>query len=552
MQRLFVFFIITFLLQGVLNSQNIENLKEQKPFKITGRINAGLRYFNQENMLQSYDPFTYYASIQLTPSIYGIYLPFSFYYSKMNNEFSMPFYRFGISPSYKFITLKLGYTYYNLSKYTVSGIRTKGVGISLNPGKFRFEAMLGKFKRDRSFSTINPAGNELEDFSRDGYAIKLGYGSNKNFVDVIFSRIEDSEELADGTNTYPAQSNVVSSIISQFNLSNQIKFRAQVAGSIFTENKDAFSANKNSIASFLSGTEKYFNINSSSSLAFAQEYNIDYTSKKFTLGVLYSRVAPGYHSFGTHYIRDDYQNIFINTAIRFKLGSISGGIGFLNDNLKNTKAAETGRMIKRLNIALNPSKKFSINAQYNDFSTKQREGNLPLNDTIKLFQVNKNMSVMPRFVFSKNDKTHSVSMSYMYADMVDKNQYTQNTTPVKTNTAQTQYLLTWNKNNISAGVNMSYSNFETALMQITNYGPGFSFTKIFKGKSTINTAFNYLISENNNSLGNMFNVQLSGNYAITKKQKVKLNFFISDAKYDNSSMPSYSNYRGVLSYQYNF
>ncbi|PID93407.1 MAG: hypothetical protein CSA95_07995 [Bacteroidetes bacterium] len=552
MRPLFLFITLCFFLQGVLYSQNIETLKTQKPFKISGGVNTGLRYFNQANQLQSYQPLTYYASLQLTPSIYGISLPFSFYYSKMNHRFNLPFLRFGITPSYKFITLKLGYASHNFSKYSISGMRIKGIGLSLNPGKFRFEIVRGTFKRDRGFSTINPMGIEMEDFSRKGYAVKLGVGSNKNFVDLIFARIEDSEAFTDSLNSYPAQSNVVSSIVSQFSLPYHLKVRAQIAGSIFTQNKEAISFHEEDIPSSLSGTANYFNLNTSSILALAQEYRIDYTSKRFSLGILYNRVDPGYRSFGTYYIRDDYRNLFINTSFRFKFGSISGGLGLLKDNLRNTKIAGTGRIIKKLNIALNPSKEFSINAQYNDFSTKQKAGNLPLNDTIRIFQVNKNMSIMPRFMVRKNDKTHTISISYMYADMVDKNEYTQQPKPIKTNMAQTQYLLTWEEYHISTGINISYNHFETAVVQLSNYGPGLSFTTVFSEKSTITTSLRYFISKNNKNVGEMLYFQLDGHYAITKKQQLKLHLSISNANYHNRSIPSYKNYRGVLSYQYNF
>jgi len=517
---------------------------------------TSLNYNESSNSFQSYEPFSFLVSVNLTPSIYGFSFPLSANYSKMNKSFNHPFYRFGISPTYKWVKLNLGHRSTNFSKYSVSGQKSFGAGIELTPGKFRIGFMYGKFRREKGFSTINPYDDfDQNDYSRKGYAAKLGYGTTKNFVDVVFMRIADNmDDYANNTLNINPESNVIASAITKFSLGKHFAFNAEVAASVITENMFANPSEPEDIPNMLQGFENYFNINSSSNVAMANEFGINYNIKTFTVGLQYQRVDPEYRSLGTYFIRNDFENYTLNSSYRFKKGIISGSLGILKDNLKNTKIAQTNRVVSRLNLSLNPTKVFSVNANYSNFSAKQTEGRLPLNDTIKLYQVNKNISISPQLRFVNENNSSIIMANYTYADMNDKNAFAQYAVPVVSNTAFVQYNYNLTKRGLGASANINYTDFKANIAHITSIGPTVSANKtMLKNKGTLMLSCSYLWSENNAVKGNVISGRTSFKYKISKKQQIKLNYFITKSNYpDNANVMAYNNSRGVLAYTYQF
>lgn len=550
------FLIIVLSLSSFIFSfaQELHKIEDKKPFQITGSLMTSLNYNESSNSFQSYEPFSYLVSVNLTPSIYGFSIPLSATYSKMNKSFNQPFYRFGLSPTYKWAKLNLGYRTTNFSKYTVSGQNSLGAGIELNPKKFRVGFMYGKFRRNKGFKTTNTTNYSDEDYSRKGFAAKLGYGTNKNYLDLVFSRIADDKDDYDinSTNSIYPESNVIASAISEFSISKYFKFKVEAAASIFTQNMLADNFDENDIPSQLQNLGDFFNINSSSTFAMAKDVSVDYHNKKITIGLNYQRVDPEYQSLGTYFIRNDFENIAVNAGYKLKKGNIGGSLGFVKDNLKNTKIAQTNRVMSRLNIALNPTEKFSVVANYSNFSTKQTEGRVPLNDTIRLYQVNKNISISPQLRFIKEKHSNIIMANFVFAEMNDKNAFNDYSTPVLSKTAFIQHMYRSNIHNYGISTNVNYIDFEAINSRVTNIGPTISLDKsILKKKGLIRIGMSYLWSDNNDVKGKVISGQTSFNYKISKKQKLKLNFSLTDSNYpDNSTVKEYNSQRGTLTYIY--
>ncbi len=547
---LLVGFLILF--QTVLS----QNVNTKSPFHIGGSFSTSLNYNETSSALHTYEqPFSYLLSVNVSPSVYGFSFPISASYSQMNKSFEHPFYRFGVSPTYKWAKLNLGHRSTNFSQFSVSGQKSFGAGIELTPGKLRLGFMYGKFQRDVGYRTTNPINDfEQNDYSRKGYAAKIGIGSKKNHFDLVFMRIADDLASFDTSTNILPESNVIASAITKFSLGKHVKLHAEVAASVITRDMSANSLDLSDIPNFLHNSVSYLNINSSSNLTMARDFGIDYRNKAYSVGLEYKRVDPEYRSLGAHYFRNDFQNIALKGGYRSKKVSVNANIGIIKDNLKNTKTAQTNRLLTGLNLSLNPTKSFSVAANYSNFSTKQQEGQAALNDTIRMYQVNRNLSVVPMYRFGNKKVSNSIMANFSYAEMLDKNDFAEYAVPVASKIAFLQYMYQQNETGLGLSTNFNYTDFEAANSQTTTLGPTLSATKsVFKKKGRIQLSMSYLWSESDLNSGNIINLRTGFNYKISKKQLIKFSYYMikSDSDNTNSNL-NYDRSRGLLAYTYKF
>ena len=550
-----IFFYVIFILSvSYVYGQDLAHIKDNKAFQISGGISTGLNYMDNSNITDAYKPFSYVVTLRLTPSVYGFSFPFSFTYSQMNRSFSQPFYRFGMSPTYKWAKFNIGYRNTGFSKYTVYGQKSLGVGVELTPGKFRFAAMVGKFHRNKFFRTINPLPIDQEEYTREGYAVKLGFGSKKNFFDLIFMQIKDDVSLFSDTDQYKPEANAVLSANTKFNITKNLRFKLETAASVLTQNMLASGFDTEDIPSQLRRAKDFLDLNTSSSVSFAGDASLDLHLRKFSLGLQYKRIEPGFRSLGTGFIRDDYESYQVNTAYHVRKFSIRAGIGLLHDNLRNTKMAQTNRIINNVSLNYNPTQSFGIIANYTNFSTQQAEGRLPLNDTIKLYQVNKNITVMPHWQKTGKKYVHYVSANYTYADMVDKNEFSQNSMPVQSNTVMLQYMITMVPYQMNVGGNFSYIKNTSVQGENVFFGPTVSIGKSFlKNKLQINTSITYFMIQMMQNDGQMIGMNLGSAYRLSKTQKIRFQYSLITQTYEgNTSLNNVNRSRANLTYQYNF
>src|SRR5690606_23843773 len=142
-------------------------------------------FYNATGISARREPFTYLLSGSPTVSLYGWSIPFSFTLSQDERSFRQPFNQFGMSPTYKWITLHAGYRNVTFSPYTLAGHTILGGGFEINPGKIRAGFMYGRLNRA---TVIDTATQSLVpySFSRKGFAARLGYGTAENHFDLNF------------------------------------------------------------------------------------------------------------------------------------------------------------------------------------------------------------------------------------------------------------------------------------------------------------------------------------------------------------------------------
>ena len=133
--------------------QDVENVSGKKPVKVSGFINMGSSYIddNRANFFQK--PLGYFGTLGMNVSIFeSIQIPLSFTYSDQQTTFSRPSFRtFGLSPTYKWLTIHAGYRNFSVSPLLLSGSMIKGFGVEVKPGIFQVSLFKGDFNHEYNF-----------------------------------------------------------------------------------------------------------------------------------------------------------------------------------------------------------------------------------------------------------------------------------------------------------------------------------------------------------------------------------------------------------------
>ena len=193
-------------------AQNLGNLKDQKPFTLHGTLGAGAEFYQSNEAYPTRPPFAWNIYGTLNPSVYGVSLPLSFVVTQYGKSYANPFTQIGISPTYKWIKLHLGYRTIMFSPLVFAGQSFLGGGVELSPRGFYFGAFYGLLNKavqeDTSFAhPIEPQ------YARIGYGIKIGVGSPKNNFSLSFFHAKDDSgsirRLQDSLTTMLPQENTV-------------------------------------------------------------------------------------------------------------------------------------------------------------------------------------------------------------------------------------------------------------------------------------------------------------------------------------------------------
>jgi hypothetical protein len=549
---------VTYFYSNSVSSQESDISNKSKPFRIHGTTNLNLIGYYVNGIPYRADPFSAIFSANITTTFYGIELPLSFTISNKQENYSQPFNQFGMSPRWKWITLHLGYRNVTFSNFTLAGHTFFGAGIELNPGKFRFGAIYGRFDR---VTTENPLykNDSLPRFTSKGFAIKLGVGTENNFFDLIFLRIHDDSSTLVKQDTSASrlpEQNIVSGFNSRFTFFKKLLWETEAAISLYTTNLWAPTAKEIEDNSTFKAINNFFVINQSSEYYYAIRSSLMFRANNWSLKLEYKRIDPNYRSMGAYFFNNDLQNITISPVFglfKRKL-YMSGSLGFQNDNLRDTKKATSYRTIGNANISYNPSSKVGITIFYSNYSINQSPGRLPLNDTTRVIQVTHNFSITPRLFFFNSTRSHMVMLIYNLAKFVDNNRFTAGFSRFTAQTGMLIYTLAllqscWSFN---TGLNCILTN--TSLSSYTGIGGTAGVSKTLL-KDKLSLGWTNSLTRNYNDQGNgwVFNSIIISNFQVNMHNSFRFNIYFTGNYPDNRSVnPMFKEIKGDLTYGYLF
>jgi hypothetical protein len=565
MKKYLLLFALICLGHYRLFAQDLDNIGHQKPITLSGSIQAQGIFYNANGIQNRRAPFTYYFSGDPTISIYGIDIPLSFAVSQADRSFRQPFNQYGLSPTYKWVTVHLGYRDVSFSPYTLGGHTMLGAGIELNPGKLRVGFMYGRLNRATTIDTTTQALVPFS-FSRKAFAAKLGYGTERNFFELSYlSAKDDSTTKPTGLTAQqsyisPAKNDVVG-YVSRFSMFRYFIFESDGALSLYTNDINSPIELNNGGSSILNKLRSTFGLNGTSAYYTAFSAGLGYKSRNYGLKLKYKRVDPDFQTMGAYYFSSDYENWTVNPSANLNKGKIrfNGSLGFQHDNLKDQKAATNHRVVGSFNAGVDITKSLSVDAVYTNFSDNQKAQTVLFADSLKIVQTTQTITVMPRYMIINADLVQIISGSMTRNSLNDYNNF-YSTDAVSRSIKTTQYMLSYNvnftKKMLNAYVNVSDTKLTGQGMQnsyrsATLGGSKIFFQKLQTGLSGTVTSSKALAADDAiiiNATGNLA-------YRVTKKQLVSLNFFLTNNKAKNvmpQSQPNFTETRGELSYILSF
>ncbi|MCX8056354.1 MAG: hypothetical protein N3F03_01935 [Ignavibacteria bacterium] len=182
----FTLFALTLEKSFAQESSEIIN-QVKKGITISGDLNAYSEYFKTNNSFVRRPPTTGRIILRPTLDLFNlIQIPFEFLISTEGSSARQDINQYGINPRWSWGSLYLGDFSTEYSRYTLSGIRIRGAGFELFPGKFRFSVLAGLTKRAVAGGAADGS------FKRFLYAAKVGFGSEgSSYIDFIFVRSKD-------------------------------------------------------------------------------------------------------------------------------------------------------------------------------------------------------------------------------------------------------------------------------------------------------------------------------------------------------------------------
>lgn len=388
-----IILLLVLLLSAPLFAQDVERIAKADPLVLTGGLRVGTQYYQVTGLNARAAPFQFNASGRLNLAIYGEFnIPISFAFGRMRPSLQFPVYRqFGLSPSYKWATLHLGYRNMRLSNFTLNNHTFLGSGLELNPGKLRVAAMYGRLRQG-----IREVAADIDLFftqplyNRYAWGGRLGWGSEESHLDLIYFRAEDRDPnttLPDDNPFLPKPAeNLVLGLEWRQQIGERFRLYAEAAASGFNRNRaseelplEDYPASR--LLDFLF-TPKF-----STQAGLALKGGANYRAGTFNLGLDYERIDPGFESMGTYFLTGDWENI------RGRLGfglfknklRLQTSLGSQRNNLDDQRAETSRRVIGSVNAALSAGARSSLNFNYANFTQDHRPNALVVfNDTLRI------------------------------------------------------------------------------------------------------------------------------------------------------------------------
>src|SRR5690606_3983973 len=421
-----------------------ENIGKTKPFSISGGVSSRLVFYNASGIPERRDPFGYVFSGNVNIGIYELYLPFSFSYSNQGTSYGQPFNQFGVSPTYKWATLHLGYRNVSHSSFTLAGHQMLGVGFDLNPGKLRLGFMYGRLRRAVQFipppdslsldTLLQTQPIPLADdpvYKRSGWSAKVGYGDNNNFIDLIlFKATDDPASISDDSvkQIVRPAANAVVGINGRKMFFNKLSVYFEGALSAYTRDRDVGDEESTSDSiSYSKLFKPFIPINGTTYYYRALKSGLNYSHAKFNVQAEYQRIDADYQSMGAYFFNNDIESFSVTPALYLLQNKVIATMGFVHqrDNLNGKKYATTRRTIPRINLSINPSYRYGFDIGYQDMKTSQTTGVVELTDSTRMRMSNPGITVGGRYNIMDSVRTHTFMVMLNRFQLRDRNLTTQ-------------------------------------------------------------------------------------------------------------------------------
>jgi len=530
-------------------SQDLERIKDADPFSIRGNVGVEFMYYNAWNKRDSYDPFTFKFHGNPVFSIYGIELPFSFVAGNRSKSYSQPFSTYGLSPKYKWVTAHAGFRSLNFSKYSLGGQMILGGGVELNPGRFRFGVMGGRFKK-----AVEAEDGNYPAFKRVGFATKIGYGTEDNYVDVVLLKAVDRESSIDSIppDLEPGE-NVVFAVKTYQKIPKGIFIEGEWAHSLFSRDIRLEETDRSNVLGkvlpFLI-KERVGTVGRN-----AIEAGAGYEMEYFGIAARFKRIDHDFKSMGAWFFQDDVMNITIDPVFYlWKRQLVLGGsIGWERDNLDNNKTSTTKRLVGSANVNLSLPK-YILSVAFSNYGITQADLEGQDDSLYRIDQVSRDVSMNHVVTLVDEKVSHMVSLFGQYQKTKDDNDSDMTDMSFSNISGNALYQITFIKPGMSLGAGVNANRFtQDSLINLT-YGPNYNISqRLLENQLSLN--FSHAI-QFNNFMDKVQQVshrmRFSAGYRIRKQHTIGLKCYVHRVIPKTNEVNGFTELKGSISYDYKF
>ena len=500
--------------------------KLNKDIRLSGSVSFNTILNSMDSIEARRPGFSFAITGNPTLHLKGFKIPLRFIFSNFQQNFRQPFNQFGISPNLGKMKLYLGHNRLSWAKYSLNGHRFLGIGADWNPGILRIGAMAGRFmkavEKDSSFTTNRDLSRVPRPaFNRNGQAIKIGIGKDKNYIDLVYFKAKDQlsslSEVPILSNVFAAE-NASLGLKARFNLKVGLYLKMDLGISGFTRDLQASVIEVNDFK-YQALLNKILTPRNSTQVFGAGEINVGYRSSTFGIDFRVQRVDPGYQTMGAYYFQSDIQRTLLGFNIQGKKRKfkLQAKLGLQEDNLLSQKLFKTKRRIGNLNIFFNPVKALICNVQYANFGTAQEAGLRSVSDTTRLDNIVSSLIINPMLQFNSETMNHSINLIWSNQNLNDENRFTSTFTEIQSNNLNLNYGLQLVKQRLGINVGLNHSSHLIPVGETTNNGFTIGAnTSLFKNKlrlssSLINNKNQFEKEDNGVTKRWSFNLSFSAN-----------------------------------------
>lgn len=533
-------------------SQDISQIAKSDPLIITGAVGTQNAYYHSSSGGFA-SPLSNSVYANLNISFYGFSMPFSFYYSNSDLNFSYPRFSFNISPTYKNWTLHLGTHVLPMSPY-IYNIPFEGAGLEYNGQRLRFGMFYGRLRHAINDNPLDPKARSPQ-YSRMGWGFKVGYGSGRHYLDLYVFKGYDrlSSLAAEWRRTTEAKENLSVALRGHTSLGNWMSLTANVAASVFSTDLSADRIHSDEIDKW----DKIFDARYSSLYRFAGDVNLNLSLGGVFTSISYKLVQPDYTSLGLSYISNNYQSLGLSMSGSLTRNIIlSGNFAYQNDNLNNKQLYTTRGYVYSANAVVNLSRSLNLTAGYSGYLQQQCAGTMEVNDTTRVNRIMHNLHLAPSYSFEAGGNSHTVSLTGGYTQNKDLNPFSTGESDVKTISYGAGYGVSVERIKTDFGLNYSHQTSEGYERKYTSdvisgsAGRSFLEDKNLTASLTLSACRNHIAGENTNwSVG----VDLYAGYTLKKVHS--FSFSAGYSRYNDMNIVDvmkYSSYDLNCSLNYNY
>ncbi len=537
-------------------AQEVTSLKDT--LKIDGDVSMRNVLYAMGGIQDRRVPYSFVLGANITISKGEFSLPFSATFSEQERSISQPFNQFGISPTYKWAKFHLGYNSLNWNTFTMGGAQFLGAGVELSPKKLRFGFMYGRFRRSTPIDSIgfiqNP--NEQPSYRRNGWASRIGVGSESKFVDLIVFKGKDQDNgvsplYKDSTTfVFPAENTAIG-LKAVLPLTKWMTFNLDGGLSLFNRDLNAQRLDSSEEISGLASFNQLHQARLSTSVYYGAEAGLQMQLKGHSIGLRSKYVLPDYQAMGIYFMDNDVFLYGINHTFSFwkSKANLNYGLNRLTDNLSNKKMVTTIRVQPIVNLTLNPSNHWGMSVNWNNFYTRQEDGTIQLSDSFRMNQSNPGLTITPYAQWGDTIVYHSVFATYADVQLVDNNPYT----AVFSQYTATVYGLNYVRNlmptNMSVSGGFNYTRNQNNDLDERSYG-----FNVGGSKSSAETKWTAgaNLSLQLSNISRTLSLNLNGNYLLKSQQMLDFGLTFLNNQAKSTSSANFNELTFMITYRKNF